>query len=127
MIVVDTSVWVAAWREPGNPLASTLRGLIDVDEVCLALPVRLELLSGVGRHDRPAFRRALSALPVAAPTADTWQVMERWCERAADVGQRFAITDLMIAALADELTALVWSLDRDFERMAALGFVQPYQ
>jgi hypothetical protein len=32
----------------------------------------------------------------------------------------------MIAALAHELAGLAWSLDRDFERMASLGFVENY-
>ena len=61
------------------------------------------------------------------PTDDTWSVVERWVEQAADAGQRFTVTDLLIAALAHELTALVWSQDRDFDRMTSLGFVQSYQ
>ena len=55
MIVVDTSVWVAATRQPDAGVAVTLRALIDADEVSLALPVRLELMAGVARQDRTAF------------------------------------------------------------------------
>jgi predicted nucleic acid-binding protein len=36
------------------------------------------------------------------------------------------VTDLIIAALAYERTAHVWSLDSDFEHMEKLGFVQLY-
>jgi predicted nucleic acid-binding protein len=126
MIVVDTSIWIAATRDPAGELATALNGLVDADVACLALPVRVELLSGLGARDRAILRRGLTALPVALPTEQTWTTIERWAESAADAGQRFAIVDLLIAALAHELTALVWSLDRDFERMATLGFVQPY-
>jgi predicted nucleic acid-binding protein len=126
VIVVDTSVWIAAVRDPSSAVAATLDGLIDADEACLALPVRLELLSGLGRRDRDTLRRGLTGIPLAVPTDDTWHLVERWIESAADAGQRFAIVDLLIAALAHELTGLVWSLDRDFERMATLGFVQQY-
>ena len=56
MIVVDTSVWVAASREPESPIADILRQLIDADEVTLALPVRLELTAGIARRDRPPRR-----------------------------------------------------------------------
>ena len=126
MIVVDTSVWVHAFRHPRTPVATTLQTLLDVDEVCLPLPVRLELAAGFGTADRAAFRRNVTALPVVVPSESTWDLMERWVDRAADAGQRFTLTDLMIAALAHELTALVWSLDSDFERMSTLGFVTNY-
>ena len=127
MIVVDTSVWVTALRDPESPTASTLRSLIDADEVCVPLPVRLELMAGVRRETRPAVRRALTALPVVVPTEETWRIVEQWIETASDAGQRFALIDLLIAALTFELTGLVWSLDRDFERMATLGLVQSYR
>jgi predicted nucleic acid-binding protein len=125
LIVVDTSVWVAARRrKPG--VARILEGLIDADAVALALPVRLELLAGVARHDRKAFLSAFGALPQLHPSRETWRTLPRWIERAADAGARFAITDLLIASLAADIGGLVWSLDRDFERMADLKLVGVY-
>ena len=126
MIVVDTSVWIAATRKPAEGHATRLRSLIDLDEVSLALPVRVELTAGVARKDRQAFTRALTALPVIVPSEDTWRIVEGWVAPAADAGYRFGVTDLLIAALAHELGGLVWSLDQDFARMAQLGFVQVY-
>ena len=126
MIVVDTSVWVASFRDPKGTAAATLKSLIDADEACLALPVRLELSAGLAPAERTRFRRAVTELPLAVPTEDTWRLVERWIDDAADAGQRFAVVDLLIAALAHELTGLIWSLDGDFERMARLGFVQQY-
>lgn len=126
MIVVDTSVWVAATREPSSAVASILRQLIDADEISLALPVRCELLAGVARKDRAAFRRALTALPVVVPSEDTWRVIEDWIEPAAEAGHRFAVTDLLIAGLAHDIGGLVWSLDDDFRRMESLGLVRLY-
>ena len=126
MIVVDTSVWVALTREPTASVATILRQLIDADEVALALPVRHELMAGVARKDRSAFKRALEALLVVVPSEDTWRIIGSWIEPAADAGHRFAITDLLIAGLAHELGGLVWSLDADFERLASLGFVSLY-
>jgi predicted nucleic acid-binding protein len=126
VIVVDTSIWVAAAREPAAPVAATLRKLIDADEVLLALPVRWEIMAGVSRKDRTAFRRALSALPVIVPSEDTLRVVEGWIEPAADAGHRFAVTDLLIAGLAHDVGALVWSFDSDFQRMESLGLVRLY-
>ena len=126
MIFVDTSVWVAATRNPSSPEAERLRSLLDGDVVEVALPVRLELLSGIARKDRRAFQRAFSALPVAYPTEETWQRMTAWVPEAADAGYRFTVSDLTIAALADERGALVWSLDGDFAQMEELGFVRLY-
>jgi len=126
VIVVDTSVWVEAVRRPKGPVQITLKQLIDADEVGLALPVRLELMAGIARKDRRAFKRALSGLPVLIPTEETWSLIESWVAPAADNGQRFGVTDLLIAGLAHEAGALLWSLDADFDRLEALGLVQTY-
>ena len=126
MIVVDTSVWVAALRGANPSPADTLNSLLDADKVALALPVRLELVAGVVKADRGALRRALAALPVIRPDDALWERVEDWIDRAAARGHRFDIPDLLIGALAADLGALVWSLDRDFERMEKLGFVHLY-
>jgi predicted nucleic acid-binding protein len=126
MVVVDTSVWVAVLRSRTAPEAPLLAQLIDADAVILPLPVRMELLSGTPTKDRTKLRSRLAALAVAYPTEETWTMIERWVDAAADKGQRFGIGDLLIAALAAERGALVWSLDRDFERMERLKLVQLY-
>jgi predicted nucleic acid-binding protein len=126
VIVVDTSVWIAAGRKPSGELASTLRALLDADEVALALPVRIELTASVASKDRTAFKRAMAALPVLVPSEHTWKLLERWVEPAANTGHRFGLTDLLIAALTQEIGGLVWSLDSDFERMAKLKLVVLY-
>ena len=126
MIVVDTSVWVSVLRGGSAAPAQTLITLLDADEVALPLPVRLELSAGVAKSDRTPLRRALSALPVLAPSDATWALMEQWVERAAGQGQRFGVSDLLIGALAEEIGAVVWSLDADFQRMEKAGFVHLY-
>ena len=126
MIVVDTSVFVDVSRRPSSERARVFGQLLDADEVALALPVRLELMSGVARKHRREFRRTLSGLPLLRPTDETWGLVESWVEPAADKGFRFSLPDLMIAALAHELDALVWALDGDFESMEELGMVRLY-
>ena len=126
MVVVDTSVWVAVLRSRAAPEGPMLGALLDTDAVILPVPVRLELLLGAPALERTHLRRILSALPVAYPTDETWALIEGWAGEAVDAGDRCGVGDLLIAALASERGALVWSLDRDFERMARLKFVSLY-
>ena len=127
VIVVDTSVWVRTLRAGTSPEADLLRSLLDADEACLAVPVRVELLMGASRLDRPRLRRVLSALPMVYPSDETWRVIDAWVDIAGAAGQRFAFADLLIGALAREAGSLVWSLDADFERMSRLGLVDLYE
>jgi predicted nucleic acid-binding protein len=125
MIVVDTSVWVAALRAEREE-ARILRTLLDADEVLLPIPVRIELLSGSSKRDRDALRVGLSALPLAYPTDDTWRLMESWTDRAVKAGTSFGVGDLLIGAIAHEAGALVWSLDEAFQRMERIRLVSLY-
>ena len=49
MVLVDTSVWIAALRRAASSEARHLETLLDTDQVSLAAPVRIEILSGASR------------------------------------------------------------------------------
>lgn len=126
MIVVDTSVWIDAHRRPTGHTAAALNELLDADEVALALPVRLELVAGVARKDRRALTLALTGLPLLRPSEETWTSIERWVMSTADKGERFGMADWLVAALASEISGLVWSMDDDFVRLERLGVVNSF-
>jgi predicted nucleic acid-binding protein len=127
VIFVDTSVWVAALRRRESSEAAGLDGLLEADEVALAAPVKFEILSGASVNERRQLRRALSALPTFFPSERTSSLLDAWLDAAGAHGERFGFADSLIAALAAEQAAPIWSLDGDFRRMAQLGFVEIYQ
>jgi len=123
LIAVDTSVWVAFFRATDRAIVADLENLLDADQVLLVAPVRVELLAGASRRDFQTLDRVLSALPVVHPKRETWQRIDQWLASAVAAGQRFGSADLLIASLAVDEQAAVWSLDRDFRRMARLRFI----
>jgi predicted nucleic acid-binding protein len=127
VILVDTSVWVEAFRRAEGEEAEHLRVLLDAGAVAMASPVRIEILSGASARDLPRLRRTLSALPLFVPGVETWERVEGWVERAVRAGRRFGPTDLLIAATAAENDLSVWSLDGDFAEMAKLGFIRVHE
>jgi predicted nucleic acid-binding protein len=126
VIVVDTSVWIAALRVPKSAEAGILRRLLDADEVALPVSVRSELLMGVTGATRRQLADRLGALPVLQTTDDTWKTLDSWTEKASRTGCVFSLGDLIVGILASEAGALVWSLDKDFQRMEKLKLVQLY-
>lgn len=127
MILVDTSVLIPILRSAPSSEATVFWQLVDADLVALPSIVRHEVRAGLSRHNRRKVLDLLSALPVGAPSEETWKRVEEWTDRAADAGERFSLPDLLIAAIADELGALVWTLDKDYERMEKLKFVRLYR
>jgi hypothetical protein len=124
MIVVDTSVWVAYFRGTEHKIVGYFQTLLEEDSVALVIPVKIEILGGAHARDLTRLRRVLAALPTYFPTEDTWRRIEGWINTAVRRGERFGASDLLIAALAAERDMILWSLDRDFERMQKLGLVR---
>jgi len=124
VIFVDTSVWVEALRSGESETAKHLVTLLDSGEAALSAPVRIEILSGASNRDNAQLRRVLSALPLFFPTEETWKRIDGWLEQAREAGERFGFADMLIAAIAADQDAKVWSLDADFARMARIGLVE---
>lgn len=126
-VIVDTSVWVDYFRGRSGPVRRELDALLDEDRVGLAIPVRIELLCGVGKHEVNRLKRLLDAVPTYTPVQDTWQTIESWAIRSAAAGQRFGFGDLLIGAIASHNGLAVWSRDDDFERMASLRLIEVFR
>jgi predicted nucleic acid-binding protein len=124
LVAIDSSVWIEFFRGSDQLAIEEVRRLLDADAVAIAIPVRLELLSGASRAQLGRLRRVLSALPLLLPTPGVWSKLEGWIERAKQSGQRFGAMDLLIAGIADDNDASIWSRDADFARMQRLGFVR---
>jgi predicted nucleic acid-binding protein len=124
LILVDTSVWIDAFRHRQGNVGRALVRLLDSDLVALAAPVRIEILAGASRADLPRLRRSLSALPIVFPTDRTWSLLDSWTERAVGAGERFGFADLLIGVLAAERGWKTWSLDGAFQRMGRLGLLE---
>lgn len=104
--------------------AAHLTELLDEDAVALSSVARLEILIGANKANEPSIRRGLSAIPTYRPVGTSWDRLEGWVSAASTAGQRFGVADLLVAAIAADHEAELWSLDADFERMATLGFVR---
>ncbi|HEY3352413.1 MAG TPA: PIN domain-containing protein [Polyangia bacterium] len=124
---MDTSVWVDYLRGRDPHVKIALDRLLDEDGVAVAAPVRVELLGGARKDQQPTLRRVLGAVPTFRPTDATWDRMESWALQATAKGHRFGVGDLLIAAIAADQDAPVWSLDSDFGAMAKLGFIRAYR
>jgi predicted nucleic acid-binding protein len=117
-------VWVAYLRRSDKRVNEHMHLILDEDLAVLAIPVKIELLSGCSPKELPRLRRVLEALAVLFPSNTTWYQIEGWVEQSVLKGERFGVADLLIAALAAERGAALWSLDKDFVRMQKLGFVK---
>ena len=127
MIVVDTSVWISAFRDRESFEARHLTELLDSDEVAIAIPTRIEILSGARRLEQARLSRILSALPTFYPADATWRRIEGWLGIIKSSGDWFGVGDLLIAGIGAENNAAIWSLDNGFARMAKLKLIDRYR
>jgi predicted nucleic acid-binding protein len=127
LILVDTSVWIEFFRGKNQRIGNEIQSLLDSDDVILAGPVRIEILSGASKNDFKKLRQLLSALPVFYPILKTWQRIDSWIEEAISSGERFGVGDLLIASIAVDQNSAIWSLDADFLRMEKLGWLKLHE
>jgi predicted nucleic acid-binding protein len=123
LIVVDTSVWVAHFRNESSPAVTALRGLNNPNDIIVGDLVLLECLQGA-RDEAHSARieatlRAFQIEPMlddrlAVEAARHYRVL-----RAAGLTPRKTI-DLIIAAFCIANNYRLLHQDRDFEPMAAL-------
>ena len=125
MVLVDTSVWIAAFRKE---LPASLDAIVEFDDVVTCLPVIQEVLQGF--QDPRAFaiaREAMYALPIVdspLPQAVFDQAVDLYRgARRAGITVRSGV-DCLIAASAIRHHLEVLHDDRDYDLLARVSSLQ---
>jgi predicted nucleic acid-binding protein len=119
-VLVDSSVWVEAFRTGGDPeVGDEYRRVMLADRGVTCDIIVAEVLQGArfpAEFER--LRRDLLVIPCLAMTASIGLRMGEWGYKLASKGITVASADLIIATLAVENDALLLHRDKHFEAMA---------
>jgi predicted nucleic acid-binding protein len=126
VILPDTSVWVEYLRaSPGASPAGAAAAAAELDEaisaehVATCGPVVAELLAGVRAAQQQELARQLAAQPFIDLRRSDWIHVGHTAALLRERGHTTPLIDVQIAVCAASADAELWTLDRDFERIAA--------
>jgi len=127
LILVDSSVWVDFFSSSPGPAGKELHRIINENEpFALTGAVVAEVLQGLTRDAGP-IERLLAACDFVEPAGfETYRDAAALYRTARTRGISLTTIDTLIAAVALEQGASVFTLDRDFARMARITGLQLY-
>ena len=103
-----------------------LDDLLDREEVILVGVVVTELLQGVrSKPERETLHDLLLALPYLEMTFETWVSAGDLSLVLLGKGRTLGFPDLLMAALAQQHSCSVYSLDQDFRHIPGLSLYVP--
>jgi predicted nucleic acid-binding protein len=118
---VDTSVWIDFLSPSPSPAGAELRRMIsDADPFALTGIVLTEILQGLKRHVS-LIEHYLSQWEMLEPQGfSTYREAASIFRAARAKGVAVTTTDALIAAIASEHGAALFTLDKDFTRIARI-------
>jgi predicted nucleic acid-binding protein len=128
VILVDSSVWVDFFSSSPSRAGDELRRMIeDSEPFALTGIVVAEVLQGLTRDSAP-IERFLEQWDMLEPGGlDTYRKAAEIYRLARRKGVTLATIDTLIAAIAIEHSASVFTLDQDFSRIARLVGLDLYR
>jgi len=122
LILVDTSVWVDFLNSARAPAGDELERLIGANApLVLTGLVVVEVLQGLKRDVEPV-TELLARWPLIEPAGfSTYEAATMIFRQARRRGVTLSTVDALLAALALEYNAALFTLDQDFEQLAFTG------
>lgn len=121
MILVDSSVWIDFLSSAPGPAGAELRRMIaEAEPIAVAGVIVTEILQGLTR-DIARIERYLSQWEMLEPSGfSTYREAAAIHRAARAAGVSLTTIDSLIAAIAVEHRTPVFTLDKDFQRIARL-------
>jgi predicted nucleic acid-binding protein len=120
MVLVDSSIWIESGRRQGRlDVKVALEALLDAYEAMWCGVVKLEVLGRARMSERRTLDFFFRTVPYKNTTEATIESAKRLSWQLRDAGLTVPANDVLVAALAIEAGARVYSCDAHFEAMAA--------
>ncbi|MGA8406707.1 MAG: PIN domain nuclease [Candidatus Acidiferrales bacterium] len=128
MILVDSSVWIDFFNASPSPAGAELQRLIEAAEpLALTGMIITEILQGLTR-DSSVIERSLGMWELLEPHGfATYRAAAAIFRGARARGISLTTIDSLIAAIALERRATVFTLDNDFSRIARISGLSLYK
>ena len=121
MVVVDSTLWIDFFRGSNEPGRAALRQLIRAHQAVLTGIVLAELLQGCRTPGEVnTVLDHVSALPFLEMSFSVWRRVGELSSGLRRKGTTIPLTDLIIAALAMEHDAEVFTTDPHFQKIPGL-------
>lgn len=128
MVLIDSSVWIEAFRRKGRlDVKMALESLLDVYEAQWCSPVRLEVLGGARAEERGRLGRHFSVIPYRPCTEADWDRAVSLAWHLRENGLTVPWLDVVIAALALHDNVRLYAIDAHFAKIAKLTGLQLYK
>jgi predicted nucleic acid-binding protein len=127
LILVDSSVWIDFFSpQPGRAGKELRRMIADAEPFAIAGVVVAEILQGLTR-DVAQIERYLTMWDILEPAGfSTYRDAAAIFRLARSKGISLSTIDTLIAAIAIDHNASVFTLDKDFSRIARLAKLPLY-
>ena len=113
---MDTCIWTSFFGKPGSVEYRAVSQLLRSDRVALVGPIVAEVLIGIRRQEQADWISSrLQLAHYIEADWDTWRATADLGRQIAAGGNRLPISDLLLATVARELNAAVYSTDPHFD------------
>ncbi|MBI2980955.1 MAG: PIN domain-containing protein [Deltaproteobacteria bacterium] len=117
-VLLDTSVWITFFRAKNREVVQEVGSLLTTNRVLIAGVVLLELLQGaLNEKEMEKILTLMEPVSRIDPSSNTWEEAGRLSYSIRKKGFTISTGDALIAALAIENDALLFTEDKHFNWM----------
>ncbi len=119
-VLIDTSVWIAYFRNTSVDLCERVEAMMSEAEICVPTIVLAELLQG-SRSEREigTIEDFLGAFTIVDQGERTWVDAGKLAYQLRKTGKTVNLADCYIAVIAHEQGCAILTLDEHFKEMRA--------